>query len=123
MLGLLTGLPLIGQVVSWLFSPMGKIVMIVAAFLSWTAYQRHTAATAATAQCQTAELRADIKEITRQRDAAWAVLADAERRQAASEAAMARLEREGDAIKKDAAALKDKCPIPRGVTKRLSNIR
>lgn len=123
MLAMLAGVPFLGPVVAAVFSPVGRIVMILAAFLAWTACQRHDAASDATAQCQTAELRKDMKEITRQRDAAWAVLADAEKQQAVSDARLARLEQEGDAIKKDTADLKSECRIPRGVTKRMSNIR
>lgn len=107
-----------------IFSPMGKIIMIGLALLTWTVYQREQAASKATAQCQSEQLRQTIKEMTRQRDQAIAALADAEKRQAADDAALAKLEREGDAIKKDTAPLKkDPCNVPPSATKRMRNVR
>ncbi len=107
-----------------LLSPLGKVAIILAAFLAWTAYQRSDAASQARTECQEAQLRKTLAEVQRQRDAAWAALADAEKQATVTEKELADLEAERDRIEQDskpAGALP--CKFPAGVSKRLSNIR
>lgn len=50
---------MIGSITGLLFSPAGKYVMVILAFLSWTGYQRHEAAQAARDECNAVALEAE----------------------------------------------------------------
>lgn len=113
-----------GAVAAFVLGPVGRWLLIAAAFLAWTALQRHEATVKAKAVCNAEQLQEDLTEMQRQRDAAWSVVADAEKRQAASDAALAKLQREGDAINEESKPLAtSSCAIPPAATKRMRNIR
>lgn len=124
MLALLTGLPVIGPIIGAAISPTGRVVVLALAVVLYMGYREHKAATNATAQCRAEEIQKDLTEMTRQRDAAWEALADAEKRQAASDAALAKLQKEGDAINEESKPLAvEPCRIPPASTKRMRNIK
>lgn len=54
--------PLIGQAMSFLLGPGGRLLAIVLAFVGWTMYHRVDA----TRDCEDAQLRADLIESQRQ---------------------------------------------------------
>jgi septal ring factor EnvC (AmiA/AmiB activator) len=105
----------------WLLSPIGKTLVILVAFAAWTLYQRDQAADSARAECRAAHLQQTLNEIARQRDAARAALADAEKQQSVTDKEMADLENERDRLKVQKRP--GTCSIPRADTKRLRNIR
>lgn len=124
MLAVLTGLPYVGKLIAWLIGPTGRTVVLAIALIVYMGYRENKAANEATAQCRAAEIQKDLDEMKRQRDAAWAALADAEKQQAVSDAALAKLEQEGDAINEESKLLKaNPCNIPPAATKRMRNVR
>ncbi len=103
------------------------------AFLAWTAYQRHDAASAARATCESAQLRADMAELARQLAARDRLVREARERADATEDQIEALEKERDAILAELAAVAPppaadgtpaapKCTYPPGIAKRLRNI-
>lgn len=107
-----------------LFSPLGKVGLVLAALAAWTLYQRHDAARDAEAQCQEKNLRAALKELARQHDAAKETIKLAQRQQAITDQEMADLEAEKGRILRDAAKLKScEFVVPDDVLQRMRNIR
>lgn len=111
-------------ILSFFLGPIGRWVLIILAFVAWTAYQRDQAADAAREECQAEQLQKTLTEVLRQRDAAQAALAEAERQKAETEREMDSLEEERNAILRE---LADRgvgaCDIPDDVLERLRNIR
>ena len=104
-------------------SPMGRAVLLLAAFLAWTGYQRHDAAEKAVAALR-AEIEAKTAEkYQRQLDAAREVADNARKRATESEQRATELEAERDSIIEDLRAAPDgDCPIPDDVRERLRRI-
>jgi hypothetical protein len=104
-------------------SPTGRAVLLLAAFLAWTAYQRHDAASSAVAAYQVQVNSATEAEYQRQL-AIVADLAQAARdRAAASEDRATSLEAERDAIIQELQADPGgDCAIPDDVRERLLRI-
>ena len=104
-------------------SPMGRAVLLLAAFLAWTGYQRHDAARKAT-EALTVKIEAKTaEEYQRQLDAAREVADNARKRATESEQRATELEAERDSIIEDLRAAPDgDCPIPDDVRERLRRI-
>ncbi len=105
------------------------------AFLAWTAYQRHDAASSARASCESAQLKADMAELARQLAARDRLLKETRERADATEAELTALEKERDAILAELAAAAPPpnpdgtpaadgltCQYPPGLARRLRNI-
>lgn len=107
-------------ILSFLFSPAGRALLIVLAFTGWTMYQRHDAATQAADACQADVLRQQITEQNRQLAAARAVAAAAREKANQTEAELSQLRTEADALRKSLSGVPD---IPPDVRERLRNIR
>ena len=123
MIGLLAGLLTKEAVTGFLGSPLGKGLIIVVALFGWTVYQRNLADTKARAECQAAQIQANLDEVTRQRDAAWKVIEKADEERKQSEAEIENLEKQRDDAKKQVENSGDRCAIKSGTAKRLSNIK
>lgn len=105
-------------------TPLGRVALIGAALLAWTVYQREQAADTAREQCQAETLQRTLDEITRQRDAAQAALAEAEERADRTAEEMERLENARDeAIQSLQERAVDSCVVPDDALERLRNIR
>lgn len=108
----------------FLIGPTGRWVVIILAFISWTAYQRHDAASAARDECHADQLQQTLDEITRQRDAARKALDAAESRADKTEQDMAELEAQRDQIISDLEErAADSCVVPSDAIERLRLIR
>lgn len=120
-----------GAVVGFFFSPLGRVIAIVAVLAAWTIYQRDQAADRAREECQAEQLQKTLDEVRRQLDAAQRVVADAEKQQAVTDREMAELEKERDSILEQLNAKPDpekpdakSCRrVPDDLRKRLRNIR
>lgn len=117
----LFAIPYVGPILGGLFSPLGRIVLILVAFGWWTLYQRNDAAEEARSECQAAHLRRVITEIERQRDAAQDALERAERQAEIDAKEMAELESERDDLVANAKT--GPCDINDSDLGRLRNIR
>jgi hypothetical protein len=122
-LGLLSGLlrnP--GTILGLLKNPF----ILGLAFLAWTAYQRHDAASGARATCEAAQLKADMAELARQLAARDRLLKETRERADATEVEVTALEKERDAILAELAATPPAsgavCEYPPGVRERLRQI-
>lgn len=112
---------MITSIISWVLSPFGKVMLVVLAFLAWTAFQREQAAVHARAQCHAEQLQKTIDELHRQNAAAEAAKIAAEQQSAQTEQEMAALEHEkNDLIQKLADG---PCTIPKDATDGLGKIR
>lgn len=109
---------------TFLVGPVGRWILIVLAFLIWTAYQRDQAADEARNLCEAEQLQRTLEEVMRQRDAAQRALEEAEERAEQTQEEMAQLETERDRIIED---LQERgttaCVIPDDILERLRNIR
>lgn len=107
----------------FLGSPTGRAILLVAAFLAWTGYQRHDAASEAIAGLR-AEINAETAaEHERQLQAVREVAEAARTRAAESERRAETMETERDAIIQDLQTRPDgDCPIPDDVRQRLLRI-
>lgn len=110
---------------TFLLSPLGRALMIVAALTIWTIYQREQAASGAREACQTAQLQLTVDEIMRQRDAAEKALNDAQAQSIKTESELAALEEEYAAVR-ESISTEDRnrsCTIPNSTIDRLRNIK
>jgi predicted negative regulator of RcsB-dependent stress response len=120
---------MLGGSALWLFaknlfgSPMGRAVLLLSAFLAWTAYQRHDAAASAVAAYQVRVNAVAEAEYQRQLAVAASLAQEARDRATASEARATSMEAQRDAIIEDLqAAPAGDCPIPDDVRQRLLGI-
>lgn len=103
---------------------VGKVVVIVALFLAWTAYQRNDAAREAREECQADQLQKTVDETRRQLEAANQSAKEARDQAARSEREMAALRRDLESINDDAAQLSSStCVVPDALRSKLQNIR
>lgn len=105
---------------SFLLSPAGRLLILVIAFIGWTGYQRHDAATEARAECNAEFYQAQITEKDRQLKAARAAADAARERADLTETQLAETKRQADELRK---SLSDVPDIPPDVRERLRNIR
>ena len=110
-------------ILSLVFSTPGKIALGVIAFFVWLGFHDAKVEKRATATCQAETLRRTVNEITRQKAAADALLADAEREAADAEREIAQLQIEKDAANAEMAKIKSCEPVPPAVLERLRRIR
>lgn len=89
--------------------------------LSWTAYQRHDAASTARASCENAQLRADMAELARQLAARDRLVTEFRERADASADRLKALEKERADILEQLKS-GDSCEFPPDVLRRLRNI-
>lgn len=82
---------------SFFFSPAGRTLLIVLAFLVWGAYQSHEA----TSDCREAQLREQLQESQRQESIARKIAAEARGRADAAETERERLEDLADDLIQD----------------------
>lgn len=116
MLGLVTKLGL-GAVWEALRSPLGRIIILVVAFLAWTWWSRYDAA-----QEARAEVRAEYAaEVARQREQAVQLASEARERADEADAELARLRELRDDLVQSLGP--DACDIPDDVRERLRDIR
>lgn len=110
---------------TFLFSPIGRALLIVAALTAWTIYQREQAASGAREGCQNAQLQLTIDELTRQRDAAEKALGEAQKQSVITESELAALEKEYAAARESipSETRSDTCLIPGPAIERLRNIK
>jgi len=105
-------------------NPVVKVVLALVAIVLWTAYQRNQAATDARAECRAAQLEQTILEMERQRRAGEDALRAATEQAERTQAELAALEDEHNAI---LAQLADRgsgaCAIPVDVLERLRAIQ
>lgn len=113
-----------GAILSFAFSPLGKIIIGVVAFFIWLAAHDAKVANRARGECQSEQLQRTVDELTRQKNAATAAAAEAEKQSKITEAEMAELEKSRDEV---VARLQDagrsSCHIPSDAIDRLRNIR
>ena len=110
---------------TFLLSPLGRALMIVAALTAWTVYQRTQAANGAREACQSAQLQLTVDELMRQRDAAEKALDEAQKQSIKTESELAALENEYAAALASIPS-KDRsnsCAIPKSSIDRLRNIK
>lgn len=110
---------------TFLLSPLGRALMVVAALTAWTVYQRTQAANGAREACQAAQLQLTVDELMRQRDAAEKALGEAQKQSAKTESEMAALEKEYAAARESipTESRSNSCVIPKSVIDRLRNIK
>ena len=110
---------------TFLFSPIGRALMIVAALTIWTIYQREQAASGAREACQNAQLQVTVDEITRQLEAAEKALGEAQKQSVVTESELAALEKEYAAARESipSETRSDSCLIPGPAVERLRNIK
>lgn len=110
--------------IGFILSPAGRIILVVLAFVLWTIVQRDQAADRARDECRADQIQQTLDEVLRQRDAARASLAEAERQARRTEAELRQLEIDRDQIIED---LQDRgtvqCAVPDDIIERLRNIR
>lgn len=113
-----------GSILTLAFSPVGKIVIGVVAFLLWLGFHDAKVANRARGECQAEQLQKTLDEVERQRDAARLALAEAEKQQQITEDELLALEKTRDEV---VASLQDEgkssCRIPAAAIDRLRNIR
>lgn len=109
---------------AFLTSPLGRVILIGAALLAWTVYQREQAADRARGACQTETLQRTITEISRQRDALESALLEAEKQSERTEAELRQMEVARDeAMQTLQGHASDSCVIPADALERLRSIR
>ena len=81
-----------GSILTLAFSPVGKIVIGVVAFLLWLGFHDAKVANRARGECQAEQLQRTVDEISRQRDAAAKALTEAEAQRKSTETELAELE-------------------------------
>jgi chromosome segregation ATPase len=106
-----------------LFGPVGRVVLLIAAFGWWTIYQRTDAARDARAECQAEQMKRTLDEIERQRDAAQQAVADAEKREAVADREMADLEIEKNQLAEKARNAEESCKFHPDSVRDLNRIR
>jgi peptidoglycan hydrolase CwlO-like protein len=97
----------IGAALGFLGSPIGKVLLILAALTWWTVHNRNQAAEAARTECRAEQLQKTLDEMERQKGAAEKALAEAEKQQAETDKELAELEAERDRIIAENAAPTD----------------
>ena len=109
----------LGNLVSFLLGPAGKIILLALAFVSWTMYQRYDA----TSDCESDALRLDLIESQRQLKIAEGIADDARARADQTEAEMSETERRYDELKTDLESSPEtSCPIDPDTRERLLRI-
>lgn len=115
---------MLAGIVSFAFSPVGKVLLAAGAFFIWLGFHDAKVADRARSECQSEQLTRTLAEVARQRDAAMAALAEAENQSKETEAELAALEKARDEV---VASLQDagkaSCRIPADALDRLRNIR
>ena len=110
---------LVGNILSMVFSPVGKIAMVVLAFVAWTGYQRMDATT----DCREDQLRVELTEANRQLEAARGIADRARERADKTLEQLAERTEASDALITELRAADSSCVISDDVRKRLLDIR
>lgn len=105
--------------VKLIFSPVGKVLLAVLAFVTWTAYQRADA----TADCRDEQLRQELEQANRMLVEAQRLASEASLRAARTAQELKLLEADRDSILSDMEARGASCPIPDDLRERLRAIR
>lgn len=103
----------------FLFTPSGKIILVVLAFLAWTAYQRMDA----TRNCKDEQARVQLEEANRKLIEAQRIAEAARARADRSDAEIEQMGAERDAILSELETRGDVCAIPDDLRQRLRAIR
>lgn len=101
------------------FTPGGKVLLAVLAFLAWTAYQRADA----TSDCKEAQVRVALEEANRRLGEAQRIAQAARDRADKSAAELEQMGTERDAILSELEARGQSCAIPADLAERLRAIR
>lgn len=110
-------------VVQWFLSPLGKVVILVAAFFAWTEYQRHDAASAERDRLTAAFEKTTADEVSRQTAAASAAVAAAEERAKATELQLVALQETADALRIEVESSGLACPVDDTLRRKLLTIK
>lgn len=112
------------MIAAWIIGPVGRYVMIAAAFAAWTFYQRDLAADHARAECRAEQIQAVLDQTERDKRAAEKALAEARQRATQTEREMAALEQDRDQIIADLReAGATACFVPDDIRERLRRVR
>lgn len=106
----------------WIFTPAGRIGLLVLALVSWTAYQRHDAAGTERARLMFAYQKATDEEVSRQAAASSAAIAAADQRVEAAETKARELQDVADQLKAEVQKAGIVCPLSDDLRKRLLTI-
>ena len=109
----------VGNILSFLTGAGGRTLVIILAFLAWTAYQRMDA----TRDCEASQLEEELAETRRRMELARRIADEAGTRADETEAALHALEEETDAIISELRSSGTSCVIPDDVRERLLRIR
>lgn len=103
----------------FLFTPAGKIVLVVLAFLAWTAYQRMDA----TRNCKDEQARVQLEEANRKLVEAQRIAEAARARADRTDEELEQMGAERDAILSELETRGDVCVIPDDIRQRLRALR
>lgn len=104
---------------SFFGGPAGRLLLIVLAFFAWGSYQRIDA----TADCEEAELREELKEAQRQAGIAQEIAREARQRADAAEKDMAELKGLADDLTDEINASGGGCRLDPDIRERLLGIK
>ena len=104
---------------SFFMGPAGRIVLVVLAFLAWTAYQRMDA----TRNCKDEQARVQLEEANRKLIEAQRIAEAARARADRSDAEIEEMGAERDAILSELETRGDVCVIPDDIRQRLRALR
>lgn len=104
---------------SFFMGPAGRIVLVVLAFLAWTAYQRMDA----TRNCKEEQARVQLEEANRKLVEAQRIAEEARARADRTDAELEQMGAERDAILSELESRGDVCVVPDDIRQRLRAIR
>ena len=111
------------SIISMALTPVGRVLMIVLALVSWTVYQRHDAAESTRDRVTAAFEKARDEEVVRQKAVVASAIRAAEQRALDAEAKAAEFRGLTDELATEIKAAGKACPIDDSVRRRLLAIR
>jgi hypothetical protein len=124
MLALLTGLPVVGQLITFAIGPVGRYVVLAAAAFIWLQIHDAKIESRVRAECKSAALQATIDDLRDRLRINQNIITAAEQRQDEAERRLTAMEKERDqALVELGEEGKSSCVIPKRTLDRMRNIR